>query len=94
MDDYKSAKAAIKKEAFIEKSSCGELNTYALFTELCMNSLHETGVAGIIIKSSLVKMPVYSDFFRKLTANNNLYELYMFVNRKKSFVLIQESNFQ
>lgn len=91
--DYESAKSAIKKDYFFKKSSCGELNTYALFTELCLNSLGETGVSGIIIKSSLVKMPVYSVFFKSLTKNNHIYELYMFVNRKKIFSIDSREEF-
>ncbi len=93
LKDYESAKSIIKKDACFEKSSCGELNTYALFTELCLNSLGETGIAGIIIKSSLVKMPVYSGFFKKLTKNNSLYELYMFINRKKIFCIDSREEF-
>lgn len=91
--DYESAKLKIKKDTFYEKSSCGELNTYALFTELCLNSLGETGTAGIIIKSSLVKMPVYSEFFKKLMEDHFLYELYMFVNRNKIFSIDSREEF-
>lgn len=91
--DYVSAKSVIKKDSFFAKSSCGELNTYALFTELCLNSLNDTGIAGIIVKSSLVKMPVYSVFFKKLTENKNLYELYMFVNRRKIFNIDSREEF-
>ena len=93
LKDYELAKTTIKKDPFFKGSSCGELNTYALFTELCLNSLSETGIAGIIIKSSLVKMPVYSGFFRQLTKNNNLYELYMFVNRRKIFNIDSREEF-
>jgi len=93
LEDYRSAKSTIKKDSRFEKSGCGELNTYALFTELCLNSLSEKGIAGIIIKSSLVKMPVYSGFFKKLTENNRLYELYMFVNRKKIFSIDSREEF-
>lgn len=91
--DYETAKAIIKKDCFFERSACGELNTYALFTELCLNSFSETGIAGIIIKSSLVKMPVYSGLFEKLTKNRILYELYMFVNRKKIFSIDSREEF-
>lgn len=93
MDDYESAKAAIRKDPCFDMSSCGELNTYALFTELCLNSLGETGRAGIIVKTSLVKMPVYSSFFRQLTESGALYELYLFVNRKKIFCIDSREEF-
>lgn len=93
LKDYKMAKSTIKKDPLFEKSGYGELNTYALFTELCLSSLGKTGIAGIIIKSSLVKMPVYSGFFQKLTENKNLYEVYMFVNRKKIFSIDSREEF-
>ncbi len=93
LKDYESAKLTIKKDSFFENSSCGELNTYALFTELCLNSLGKTGMAGIIIKSSLVKMPVYSVFFKNLTQNKKIYELYMFVNRKNIFSIDTREEF-
>lgn len=92
IEDYKTAKSTIKKDIFFEKSNCGELNTYALFTKLCLNSLSDTGIAGIIIKSSLVKMPVYRNFFKKL-AEDHLYELYMFTNRRKIFNIDSREEF-
>lgn len=91
--DYESAKSTIKNDPFFEGSCCGELNTYALFTELCLQSLGKAGTAGIIIKSSLVKMPVYSNFFKKLTENKSIYELYMFVNRRKIFSIDSREEF-
>lgn len=91
--DYEAAKQKIKKDTWFLKSSCGELNTYALFTELCRNSLRINGVMGLIIKSSLVKMPVYSEFFRNMTKQGELYDIYMFVNRKKIFNIDSREEF-
>lgn len=93
LDDYESAKAAIKKDPGFDKSGCGELNTYALFTELCLHSLGASGTAGIIVKTSLVKVPVYSGFFKQLTENGILYELYLFVNRNKIFCIDSREEF-
>lgn len=93
IQDYETAKTTIKNDSFFEHSSCGELNTYALFTELCLNSLGKSGAAGIIVKSSLVKMPVYSQFFKKLTENKHLYELYLFTNRRKIFNIDSREEF-
>lgn len=91
--DYDIAKKIIKKDPQFKLSSCGELNTYALFTELCMKVMKNEGIAGLIVKSSLVKMPVYSDFFRTITGENSLYELYMFENRKKIFPIDSREEF-
>ena len=92
-NDYEDSKANIKKSSYFRNASCGELNTYALFTELSYRMLNDNGIAGLIIKSSLVKMPVYSEFFKKLTIDGNLYELYMFVNRRKIFCIDSREEF-
>lgn len=91
--DYEMTKTKIKADSYFNQSNCGELNTYALFTELSINSLSDKGVAGLIIKSSLVRMPVYSKFFKRITKNKILYELYMFVNRKKIFNIDSREEF-
>lgn len=93
ISDYTAAKKSIKEDPRFCYSNCGELNTYALFTELSLNSLHGYGITGLIVKTSLVKMPVYSRFFRKITKNKNLYELYMFVNRRKIFNIDSREEF-
>lgn len=93
ISDYKTAKKSIKGDSRFSYSNCGELNTYALFTELSLNSLQQNGISGLIVKTSLVKMPVYSSFFRRITKNKNLYELYMFVNRKKIFNIDSREEF-
>ncbi len=93
INDYETVKLIIKRDTFFDQSNCGELNTYALFTELCLNSLDEDGITGLIIKSSLVKMPVYSGFFRKITGDRSLYELYMFINKRKIFNIDSREEF-
>ncbi len=93
VNDYEQVKNSIKKDSFFAGSNCGELNTYALFTELCLKLLSDEGVAGIIIKTSLLKMPVYSTFFGNMTKNGYIREIYMFVNRKKIFHIDSREEF-
>lgn len=93
IDDYEKAKHLIKNENCFGKSSCGELNTYAIFTELCRNMVCNRGIIALIVKSSLLKMPVYSDFFRDMTKNKDLYEVYMFTNRNKIFNIDSREEF-
>ncbi|WP_122641647.1 N-6 DNA methylase [Luxibacter massiliensis] len=93
VNDYRQVKDSIKKDPFFSGSSCGELNTYALFTELCLKLLSDEGIAGIIIKTSLLKMPVYSTFFGNMTRDGNIREIYMFVNRKKIFNIDSREEF-
>ncbi len=91
--DYEECKSYFKTSDSYCNSSCGEINTYALFTELSYNMLKQRGVVSLIVKSSLVKLPVYKSFFRKLTKNKELYDLYMFTNRKKIFNIDSREEF-
>lgn len=91
--DYRNLKKRLKMEDGFPGTNCGELNTYALFTELSLKLLNAHGVAGIIVKSSLVKMPVYQSFFKDLTEKKRLTELYMFHNRKKIFQIDSREQF-
>lgn len=93
VNEYEQVKNSLKKDPFFSGSNCGELNTYALFTELCLKLLSYEGIAGIIIKTSLLKMPVYSTFFGNMTRNGNIREIYMFVNRKKIFNIDSREEF-
>lgn len=93
VSDYQQTKKKIKSNPLFSLTNCGELNTYALFTELSFNLLSDHGVVSLIIKSSLVKMPVYRKFFKQITQYKNLYELYMFVNRKKLFNIDSREEF-
>ncbi|MDO5292773.1 MAG: N-6 DNA methylase [bacterium] len=93
LTDYDLAKKHIKKNLYFKNTNCGELNTYALFTEFSINMLSEKGISGLIVKSSLVKMPVYSEFMKSITERQYLYELYMFTNRKKIFYIDSREEF-
>lgn len=93
LTDYVDAKKTFKKARIFEKSSCGEINTYALFTELSERMLKRKGVAALIIKSSLVKMPVYKGFFSYLLNEGILYDIYMFTNRNKIFNIDSREEF-
>ena len=91
--DYEECKNVFKTSELFRQSSCGEINTYALFTELSRKMIGHTGIVSLIIKSSLVKMPVYKDFFKELTCNGELYNLYLFSNRNKIFNIDSREEF-
>ena len=93
LSDYEASKKLFKKSELFKKSSCGEINTYALFTELSEEMLKKNGIAAIIIKSSLVKMPVYKEFFCYLLNDGILYDIYMFTNRNKIFNIDSREEF-
>lgn len=92
-DDYENAKLKIKNSDIFLDTRRGELNTYALFTEYALKHISQNGVVGLIVKSSLLKMPVYSDFMKHLMKSKKLYEIYMFTNRKKIFNIDSREEF-
>lgn len=91
--DYETAKKQLKGNNFFSNTNCGELNTYALFTEYAINMLSKDGIVGLIVKSSLLKMPVYSSFMKMIMDLKKLYEIYMFVNRNRLFNIDSREEF-
>lgn len=93
LEDYETAKADIKRQDIFNDTRVGELNTYALFTEYALGHVSTKGIVGLIIKSSLLKMPVYSEFMKHNMISKTIYEVYMFVNRKKIFNIDSREEF-
>lgn len=91
--DYESAKVEIKNNKKFIGTRNGELNTYALFAEYALNHMSDKGTVGLIVKSSLLKVPVYSEFMKHSMVSKKLYEVYMFVNRKKIFNIDSREEF-
>lgn len=92
-NDYEKAKKEIKNnDAFLDTRG-GELNTYAVFTEYALNHISKEGIVGLVVKSSLLKMPVYRKFMKHNMASKSLCEVYMFVNRKKIFNIDSREEF-
>ncbi len=91
--DYENAKSEIKKNDEFLYTRSGELNTYALFTEYALEHITSRGIVGIIVKSSLLKMPVYSEFMKHNLTSKKLFDIYMFVNRKKIFNIDSREEF-
>lgn len=91
--DYNTFKKSVKKNRMFQKSSCGEINTYALFTELSISMMKKGTIIGLIVKSSLLKMPVYKEFMEYLTEGKYLYDVFMFVNRNKIFNIDSREEF-
>lgn len=85
-DDWQEAVDRIdRSNLFIRSSSkfpytaVGELNTYALFSELALRSCRPLGRVGIIVKSSLITADTYGAFFEHL-AKQHLVSAYDFKN--------------
>lgn len=92
-NDYEIFKDKIKKEGLYKDSACGEINTYAIFTDWSLQHVKDMGLIGLIVKSSLLKTSVYSRFFDNLLEGHTLYEAYMFTNKKKIFQIDSREEF-
>lgn len=63
----------------------GDVNTYAVFTDLAWASLHPNGRAGLIIPNGLVVGFTYREFLRRLLSEKSLISFYGFENEDKIF---------
>lgn len=91
--DYLFFKSYIKTSGRFYYTIKGELNTYALFTELNLRLVRKSGMIGLIVKTSMFKMAVYHDFFEELLRRQVLWEIYMFTNKKKIFHIDSREEF-
>lgn len=91
--DYSTFKKYIKQSEKFQYSSCGEINTYALFTELSIQMMKKETIIGLIVKASLLKMPVYKNFMKFLMNEKYLYDVFMFVNRNRIFSIDSREEF-
>ncbi|MCF0232159.1 MAG: hypothetical protein HUJ63_07830, partial [Enterococcus sp.] len=83
--DYGRFKTNAKNDPRFVRTSVGELNSYALFTELGLGCLSKNGVFAEIVKSSLIKAPVYKDFTHFLVESKVIVSIDAFTNKDKIF---------
>jgi hypothetical protein len=69
----------------------GDINTYAVFAELCRALLRPAGRAGIIVPTGIATDHTTSHFFADLVATRSLISLYDFENRKGIFPSVHSS---
>jgi len=91
-EEFKTTKRRIECERkFLSNSSRfrltakGKINTYAVFAELGLQIIRETGRAGIIVPSGIVSDATTAEFCSEIVDNGRLASLYDFENRKKLF---------
>lgn len=92
-DEYSTMKAVNYKHCKIKESIAGELNTYALFTELAFNMLSENGFLALIVKSTLVTAPVNQKIWTKLLDEKAVRCVFLFENKKKIFSIDSRERF-
>jgi len=63
----------------------GDVNTYAVFTDLAWRALRPSGRAGLIIPNGLVVGFTYREFLRQLLSEKSLVSFYGFENEDKIF---------
>lgn len=63
----------------------GDVNTYAVFTDLAWQAVHPSGRAGLIIPNGLVVGFTYREFLRQLLSEKSLVSFYGFENEDKIF---------
>jgi hypothetical protein len=68
-----------------DKSSVGDFNTYALFTELALNLICQTGSAGLIVPSGIATESATSELFGYMSANGFIKSFFDFENRAGFF---------
>ncbi|XCA84405.1 N-6 DNA methylase [Exiguobacterium mexicanum] len=71
----------------------GELNTYALFTELALRYRSNEGIIIYLVKSALVISPVYSVFLKKMLDEKLLHASYDFINTNRIFDIDSRERF-
>ena len=93
LSDYKAYSALAQAHPLLQNSLRGELNTYALFTDLALHALAPEGVLSLVVKSSLVTMPTYRDLFRAMARPGHLYTIFLFDNTKRIFSIDSREKF-
>lgn len=63
----------------------GDLNTYALFAECCLQIVHPRGAVGLIVPSGIASDETTRFFFQDLIERRALHQLYDFENRARLF---------
>ena len=67
------------------RGGVGDVNTYAVFTDLAWQAVHPSGRAGLIIPNGLVVGFTYREFLRQLLSEKSLVSFYGFENEDKIF---------
>lgn len=91
--DYEWYKMVVKSHPYICNSLNGELNTYALFTELSMHLLGKTGVLSIIVKSAIVTSPANKPLFAYILKQQYLVSVCLFDNTLSIFAIDAREKF-
>lgn len=91
--DYERYKIVVKNHPYLCNSLNGELNTYALFTELSMHLLGKAGVLSTIVKSAIVTSPANKPLFAYILKQQYLVSVCLFDNTLRIFAIDAREKF-
>lgn len=91
--DYSTMCSGMFVHPHIKESVSGELNTYALFTELSYSLLNDSGFTTLIVKSTLATTPAHKNLWSSLLLNGAIKSLFFFENKKKIFNIDSRERF-
>ena len=91
--DYLQINSSSYRHKWITTSVTGELNTYALFTELAYRLLSERGVLALIVKSTLVTAPAHKKMWSEFLTDKAVKGVYLFENSQKIFEIDSRERF-
>ena len=92
-NDYDMMTAKKYAHPLLHLSVCGELNTYALFTELASNMLSYNGTLSLILKSSIVSSPANKALFSFYLNNGYIRAVDLFENKNRIFNIDSRERF-
>jgi hypothetical protein len=92
-EDYNNFKNEIKRHRYIARSLNGELNTYALFTELSLSIVNKSGVIALLVKSAIATSPANKPFFTYLLKQQNIASICLFKNSLRIFDIDSREQF-
>ena len=92
-DEYSMMTAVNFKHCKIKDSVAGELNTYALFTDLAFNMLSASGFLALVVKSTLVTAPVNHKLWTRFLEEKAVRNVFLFENKKKIFRIDSRERF-
>lgn len=93
VSQLEATKKLIKGNSLFTHSAVGELNTYALFTELASSFIGPEGRVCYIVKSAIVVSPVNESLFKFLLSHKLIISCYDFINRKNIFAIDNRERF-
>lgn len=92
-DDYAHMSSAKFRHTKIQYAVTGELNTYALFTELSHSVTGRQGITSLIIKSTLATAPAHKKLWGFLMNSGAIDSLALFENTQRIFPIDSRERF-